>query len=335
MKALVLSRNTKSKRSQISESTLKIQDVPDPIPSSGEALIRVRVAGVCRTDIELAKGYMDFQGIPGHEFVGEVLSLSKDVEKIHKKLIGCRVVGEINCGCGICSYCLSNLERHCPDRTVLGISKRNGAFAEMLTMPVKNLHLVPDSMDDLTAVFTEPVAAALEIFEQVNISPSDKILVIGDGKLGLLISKALQIYGCDLTCIGGNQRKLKLLKQWKINCVQHGQFQPALFDIAIEASGSPQGFSLALASLKPRGKLILKSTYEGSLTFNTAPIVINEITVIGSRCGPFEPALRLLEQELIPTIQLINDLYPIERAQEAFLRACEPDSLKILINFPN
>ncbi len=335
MKALVLSRDSKIDRFQFrtKNKIIDFREVPDPVMSRGDALIKVRIAGICRTDIELAKGYMDFQGIPGHEFVGDVLSVDESVAEQGKGFIGRRVVAEINCGCGNCEWCNSGLERHCPDRTVLGILHRDGAFAEQLTIPLRNLHIVPEPLNDIAAVFTEPVAAAMEIFEQVKIRPSDRVLVVGDGKLGLLIAKVLQIHGCDLFCAGGDRKKIAILRSWGIQAVHLDDFQPAVFDLVVEASGSPKGFSSALASLKPRGTLILKSTYSGSLSFDAAPLVINEISVLGSRCGPFEPALRLLKQGFIPTDQLVTKIYPAEKAAEAFKHAARPDALKVMIIF--
>ncbi len=312
---------------------LTLTDIPDPEPKPGEALIKVRSAGICRTDLELLRGYMDFTGIPGHEFVGEVIEVA-DTDESTDTLVGRRVVGEINCGCGNCSWCRCGLSRHCPERTVLGISNRPGSFAEYLTLPVGNLHAVPDSISDRTAVFTEPLAAAMEIMEQVKIEPDRSVLVIGDGKLGLLICRVLQIHGCSVTCLGSHKSKLKLAAGWGVKTVPRDDFLPEMqYDTVIEASGSSSGFTAALTSLKPRGTLILKSTYAGSLDLDASPLVINEITVVGSRCGPFPPALRLLEQGLIPTEDLISGEYPFSEAGIAFRKASEPEALKILINF--
>lgn len=303
------------------------RDVDDARPSPGEALIKVRLAGICRTDLEIARGYMNFVGVLGHEFVGEV------VECEEGGWLGKRVVGEINCGCGSCSLCLSGMERHCPDRTVLGIQGRSGSLAEYLTLPVKNLHVVPDAVDDRAAVFTEPLAAALEILEQVRIRPDDRVLVIGDGKLGLLVARVLQIHGCKLLCVGSHGNKMKILDEWGLKSVHYKDYRTELFDVVIEASGSPHGFLTALTSTRPRGTLILKSTYHSALTFDVAPLVVNEIAVTGSRCGPFGPALRLLEQNLLPVQRLISRIYPANEAEAAFDHAAQPGALKVLIDF--
>lgn len=333
VKALVLSRKSDSDSQQF-EGRLTFTDVPDPVSGPGEALIKVRMAGICRTDQELVKGYMNFEGIPGHEFVGEVVEVDKSAGDEAKELIGKRVVGEINCGCGSCSWCELELQNHCPDRTVLGISGRDGAFAEYLTLPLGNLYHVPDDVNDKTAVFTEPLAAALEIFEQVPVNPDDSVVIIGDGKLGLLIAKAFQISGYNTICVGGADGKLDILRSWGIQAVHYREYKPTLSDLVVEASGSPDGFAIALASLKPRGTLVLKSTYRGSLTFDAAPLVIDEITVIGSRCGPFQPALKLLRENRIPAHQLITEVYSFHQVEEAFQRAAEPDALKVLIACP-
>jgi len=304
-----------------------------PRPQAGEALIKVRLAGICRTDLEIARGYMSFTGIPGHEFVGEVAQLNATDSGRQAEWIGKRVVGEINCGCGQCDFCRSGLERHCPQRTVLGILGRDGALAQYLTLPLRNLHPVPDESSDQSAVFTEPLAAALEILEQVRIQPDSRILVIGDGKLGLLVARVMQIHGCILLCLGTDGRKMGILKQWGVEAIHHSIFQPDGRDFAIEASGSPDGFGLALKALMPRGTLILKSTYHGSLILDAAPLVINEITVIGSRCGPFAPALKLLAQRLIPSDDLITAVYPFREMLKAFEHASQPEAMKVLVQF--
>ncbi len=308
-----------------------LREIPHPVPADGEALIKVRMAGICRTDQELMKGYMDFKGVPGHEFVGRVVEVNaKDYQG---GLIGKRVVGEINCGCGVCSFCHSEMERHCPDRTVLGISSRNGAFAEYLTLPLKNLHAVHDHVIDDEAVFVEPIAAALEILEQVHIEPDKKVLVVGDGKLGMLIARILQIHGCDVFCAGKSEAKLGILKKWGIAILLNDKPFPGKYDIVVEASGSPDGFQIAVEALKPKGTLVLKSTYAGSLTLDATPLVINEIRVQGSRCGPFAPALRFIEQGLIATEDMIDEWYPFDEIEVALQHAAQPDAMKVLVNF--
>jgi 2-desacetyl-2-hydroxyethyl bacteriochlorophyllide A dehydrogenase len=305
----------------------------NPKPASGEALIKVRMAGICRTDLELAKGYMDFQGIPGHEFVGEVVEVNSDNGDDANQWIGKRVVGEINCGCRNCTWCQSGLERHCPQRTVLGISGRNGALAEYLTLPISNLRLVPDELDDESAVFTEPVAAALEIFEQLHIKPTDLVLVVGDGKLGILVARVLQIHGCRPVVVGHSHYKLAILRNWGIEAIETKDLAPTQFDVVIEASGSSSGFSLATAVLKPRGTLILKSTYAGMLSLDMSPLVINEISLVGSRCGPFDPALACLKQGLIQVDDIVSAVFPFDKCLEAFEYATRPNKLKVLIDF--
>ncbi len=331
MKALVIDHSGSVRKSN--SASPRLCEVPTPGLSDGEALIRVLVAGICHTDQELTKGYMNFQGIPGHEFVGEVVEVSASASEAEHKLIGKRVVGEINCGCGSCSLCLAGVEKHCQQRTVLGIAGRDGAFAEYLSLPSRNLHQVPDEVNNRNAVFTEPLAAALEILEQVKIQPDDSVLIIGDGKLGTLAARVIQLHGCDPIIVGGSDYKLDILKKWGLKTFRKSEYPDTAFDFVIEASGSPEGFDSAVASLKPRGTLIMKSTYAESLTFEATPLVIDEITIVGSRCGPFEPALKMLEQKLIPVEDLITKVYPFEEAESAFEHAAKPDALKILLQF--
>jgi threonine dehydrogenase-like Zn-dependent dehydrogenase len=315
MKALVFREN------------LALEEVPKPQPAPGEALVKTLIAGICKTDVEISRGYMDFKGIPGHEFVGVIESSPESGQ------IGTRVVGEINAGCGDCSYCRQDLERHCPNRTVLGILGRNGAFAEYLTLPMRNLIPVPETLPDEKAVFVEPLAAALEILEQLAIRPVDSVLVIGDGKLGLLISMVLRLTGCRLKLVGKHPEKLDLFSRLG-GCVEELRSfadPDHSFDIAVEASGHPSGWEFALRNVKPRGIIVLKSTYHGALDFNTAPLVINEISVIGSRCGKFEPALRLMDQGLIDPTPLISGIFPMEDIEEAFRRSLDKDTLKVLV----
>ncbi len=311
----------------------RLRELELPFPLPGEALIRVRLAGICRTDQELLKGYLKFQGVPGHEFVGEVVEVAACSRPEASAWMGKRVVGEINCGCGDCIWCQSGRARHCPARTVLGIHKRNGCFAEFLTLPVANLHLVPEAVSDQQAVFTEPLAAALEIFEQAHLRPGAKTLVVGDGKLGLLISRILQLHGCEVCAVGSHEAKLAVLRDWNIPALQVREFKASGFEVAVEASGSPTGFQLALSALQPRGTLILKSTYHSRLELDEASLVINEITVIGSRCGPFAPALRWLEQGLIPVEALISRTFPRREIETAITYAALPESLKVLVDF--
>jgi threonine dehydrogenase-like Zn-dependent dehydrogenase len=317
----------------LEQGEIRLGQVGMPKPEPGEALIKVRLAGICRTDLELVKGYMAFTGIPGHEFVGEVVDLPASDRCERLDLMGKRVVGEINCGCGSCDLCHAGLQRHCLRRTVLGIQDRNGALAEYLTLPVENLHLVPDSVEDRATVFTEPLAAALEILEQVHLQPGTRALVIGDGKLGLLTARVLQIHGCDLLVLGSHDNKLAILRRGGIAAIHYRDYQPDARDLVVEVSGTPSGFATAVSALKPRGTLVLKSTYHGVLMVEAAQLVINEITVVGSRCGPFAPALQLLEQKLIDTDSLVTAVYPAREMESAFARAARPESLKVLVEF--
>ncbi|RMF86270.1 MAG: alcohol dehydrogenase, partial [Nitrospinota bacterium] len=264
-------------RAVVFDQELSVREVPTPVPQPDEALIRVRLAGICNTDLEITRGYMGFRGILGHEFVGEV------VECAASDWVGRRVVGEINCGCGRCTFCQAGLSRHCPHRSVLGILQRDGAFAEYLTLPIGNLHEVPASIPDQEAVFIEPLAAALEILDQVTITPQDRVLLVGDGKLALLIAQVVHTTGCTLCCVGKHPTKLRLLQPLGIETTLLSAYTPRQFDLVIEASGAPSGLEVALRSLRPRGTLVLKSTYAGEFRWNPAQLVIDEITLIGSR----------------------------------------------------
>jgi len=260
--------------------------VKDPRPGPDEALIRVVAAGICRTDIEITQGYMDFRGILGHEFVGAVLECRSAPE-----LIGKRVVGEINIAPGA----KDDLERrHLPERSVLGIVGKDGCFAELITLPVENLHLVPDEVSSLSAVFVEPLAAANEIIEQVSIGAGDKTAVIGDGKLGLLVARVLVLSGAEVTVIGRHDHKLRIAESFGARAILESEKVGRTFDLVVDCSGSPSGLQAALSLLRPRGLLVLKTTTAVAPDFHTAQIVIDEITVVGSRCGPFAPALKLL-----------------------------------------
>ena len=315
MKALWLEQQTLSLRT----------DLPIPIPSAGEAQVRVLSAGICNTDMELLRGYYPYQGILGHEFVGIV-------EQGPDPLQGKRVVGEINAACGHCYYCQTGLRTHCENRSVLGIVNRNGAFADYLTLPVENLYPVPDSVPTAIATFTEPLAAALEIQEQVTITENHRVLVVGDGKLGQLIAQSLALIHCDLMAIGRHVDKLEYLKQRGIQTGFETNIQPRSFDIAVDCTGNPAGFDLARRSLRPRGTLVLKSTYAGNLSVDASALVVDEITVIGSRCGPFIKALDVLEQQKVDISYLVQAEYPLSKALDAFAHAQRKGVLKVLIN---
>ena len=301
-------------------------DLPLPAVPEGEALVRVTLAGVCNTDLELVKGYYPFAGIPGHEFVGRVEQADSA-----PALVGCRVVGEINAVCGACRHCRAGRTSHCDRRTVLGIVNRHGAFAEYLVLPVGNLHEVPDAMPDEVAVFTEPVAAAFRILEQIDIAATDVVVVLGDGKLGQVIAQVLQRTGCDLVVVGRHSAKLARLSARGIRTTESGTLPPRTVDVVVECTGSPEGFARATSLLRPRGTLVLKSTYAGATSVAMSPLVVDEITIIGSRCGPFAPALEALASRVLDVLPLIDYRLPLARGLEAFARAAAPGTLKVLV----
>ncbi len=312
------------------DGQLRVVDVPKPVPAPGEALIRVTMAGICNTDLEIMKGYLGFQGIIGHEFTGVVEATAGDAAN----MTGKRVVGEINCGCGVCDLCLSGLGKHCPRRTTLGISGRQGAFAEYTTLPAENLHEIPDSLSDEQAVFTEPLAAAFEILEQVAVGRGQRVLVLGDGKLGILCALTLNLTGADVSLAGRHPGKLAIAAGQGISArLVNDMPEESIFDVVVEATGSTQGLESAITYTRPRGTIILKSTVADSRPVDLAPIVINEITVIGSRCGPFEPAIRALVDGSIDVRPLITARYPAADAMKAFSAARDRYSLKVLIDF--
>ncbi|MCK5568754.1 MAG: alcohol dehydrogenase catalytic domain-containing protein, partial [Spirochaetes bacterium] len=296
------------------------KDVPVPVPQPGEALVRVRLAGICSTDLELVKGYLPFTGIPGHEFVGDVISAPEGAGDWS----GRRVVGDINLTCGTCEQCLSGRSTHCSKRTVLGILNHDGAFAEFLSLPVINLHQVPDSVTDEAAVFTEPLAAALEIQQQVHIHPDDRVLVIGAGRLGLLIAETLSLTGCELKAVTRHERQRKLLDGHGICSIWEEDIPEGKMDVVVEATGSPAGFLLARKAVRPRGTIVLKSTYKGEQKADFSSLVVEEITLVGSRCGPFLPALRLLKKKKVDPAALIDARYPLSDGIRAMEHASRP-----------
>ncbi len=309
------------------QNSLVLKEISVPVFHENEALVKVKSAGICNTDLELVKGYMGFEGVLDHEFVGVVEKAAE------QKWVGKRVCGEINFGCGECFYCKSGLSRHCPKRTVLGILNQNGAFAEYVVLPIKNLHEIPQSIANPSAVFVEPLAAALEILEQIQVKPNQEVVVIGDGKLGLLICQVLQLTGCKLKLVGKHPNKLSLAQSWGVKTRKLNEMGDHKVDIVVEASGSPSGFSTAMQLVRPRGVLVLKSTYKENLELDAAPIVIDEITIIGSRCGPFASAIRTLENNLVKVAGLIDQIYPFSQALQAFGHAKQRDSMKIILNF--
>ena len=306
---------------------LELKEMAIPVISERESLVRIITAGICRTDLEIIKGYMNFRGILGHEFVGQV------IESGDPSLVGKRVVGEINSGCGNCDFCRKGMERHCPNRTTLGISGRDGVFAECVALPNSNLIEVPEAVSDEMAVFAEPLAAALEITEQVHLFPDSRILIVGDGRLSALICLALRLTGADITVLGKHDSKMKVFTRLgaKICKREEVENNGRDFDFVVEASGSPSGWVMATQFVKPRGVIILKSTYHGNLEINAAELVINEICVQGSRCGQFRPALRLMEYGLVDPSFLISGSFPLERFREAFSNAEGPGMFKTLL----
>ena len=302
-------------------------DLPVPLPRNDEALIRVTSAGICNTDLEIINGYMDFKGIPGHEFVGIVQKSG------NKELVGRRVVGEINIGCGQCQYCRSGVQNHCHERSVLGILNKEGVFADYITLPLDNIHVLPDSVSDEEAVFVEPLAAGFEILQQVDVLPSDRVCVLGDGKLGLLIAQVLSMTGCDLTVVGNHRSKLLVLDELGIKTELSSEFAGKDMDMVVECSGSESGMKMALKIVRPRGKVIIKTTIakRGDIDLNL--VVINELSLIGSRCGPFPDAIKAIESGKVKLYPLISAEYSIEEGIKAFEHASQKGVLKVLLKF--
>jgi threonine dehydrogenase-like Zn-dependent dehydrogenase len=305
-------------------SRVELRDAPDPTPGDDSVLVRVALAGVCNTDLEIVKGYMGFHGVLGHEFVGAV-------EEGPAEWRGQRVVGEINFACQTCPLCAQGLQRHCPSRQVMGILGADGAFAELVRVPVANLHPVPDAVSDEAAVFAEPLAAAFEILEQVHIEPGRDCVVLGDGKLGLLVAQVLHQAGARVLAVGRHPEKLAILAKRGIETSLESEWRGALAHVVVEATGTAEGFERAVAATRPRGTLVLKSTVAESAGLNLAPIVIDEIHVVGSRCGPFPPALRALETGSVDVGSLVCARVPLERGVEALQHATKRGALKVLI----
>jgi threonine dehydrogenase-like Zn-dependent dehydrogenase len=308
----------------LENNKISLRDIHQP-DQPNEALIKIHKAGICSTDLELVKGYYPYTGILGHEFVGEV------VDAPDASWIGQRVVGDINAVCGKCEACLNGRPTHCENRTVLGIVNRDGVFAEYTSLPLENLHRVPDSVPDEMAVFTEPLAAALEIQQQIQIRPTDRVLLVGAGRLGQLIAQTLALTGCDLRVVARHSHQQEILSARNIGSITEENIQPKKWDIVVEATGSSDGFNLARRAIRPRGTMVLKSTYKGDMNVNFSSIVVDEINLIGSRCGPFEPALRLLEKREVDPRVLISDQYKLQDALKAFEKAAQPGVLKVLL----
>ena len=308
----------------LENNQLDLHDVPQT-RKPNETLIKIRKAGICSTDLELVKGYYPYTGIIGHEFVGDV------VEADDPTWVGQRVVGEINAVCNECEQCLNGRPTHCEHRTVLGIVNRDGTFAEYTSLPIANLHRVPASVPDEMAVFTEPLAAALEIQDQIQVKPTDRVLLVGAGRLGQLIAQTLALTGCDLRVVARHEHQQNLLKKHGIKIIAEENVQPWRWDIVVEATGSPSGFSLARQAIRPRGTLVLKSTYKGEMSVNFSSIVVDEINIVGSRCGPFEPALRLMESKQVDPTVLIDSEFSLGNVLKAFEHAAETGVLKVLV----
>jgi threonine dehydrogenase-like Zn-dependent dehydrogenase len=306
-------------------STARVIDRPTPTAGPGTAVIRVLWAGICATDLALIKGYMSFRGILGHEFVGRVTEGPPE-------WMGKRVVGEINFGCGACADCRRGMARHCARRTVMGILDADGAFAESIEVPVENLHEVPEGVRDEAAVFVEPLAAAFEIVEQIHVLPGTQCTVLGDGKLGLLVAQVLHAAGARVLAVGKHQAKLAFLAKRGIATTLLDAWTKKKADLVVEATGTHAGFELAAAATRPRGKLVLKSTAAGTAPVNLAPLVVQEITVVGSRCGSFAPALRALKLGSVEVMPLVGGRVPLREADRGLEMAARPGMLKVLVD---
>lgn len=315
MKALVL------------DGSVQLREWPTGKPGVGEALVRVRMAGICATDLHLIRGYYPFHGVLGHEFVGEIVDAPDAPWRL-----GERVVGEINIPCGGCAQCRAGRPNHCEYRQVLGIKGRDGAFAESLLLPLTNLHKVPDGVSDQAAVFTEPLAAALEIPRQTPVPPDEKVLVVGAGRLGQLIARVLKLSGCGLQVVIRHQRQRELLDQAGIAWLYEDDVEDGAYDLVVEAGGSPASFQLARLAVRPGGRMVLKSTYPGDMALNFSSLVVDEITLVGSRCGPFPPALRLLDRGLVDPAVLIGEVLPLGEGIAALDKAARPGAMKVLLD---
>ncbi|MEI6456963.1 MAG: alcohol dehydrogenase catalytic domain-containing protein [bacterium] len=307
------------------DGSLKVRDIPKPVPAEGEVLIRILCSAICNTDLEIIKGYMGFHGILGHEFVGEVVTKSSP-------LYGKRVVGEINCSCGACYLCKTGRKSHCRNRTVLGIFERPGVFADYTTLPVENLHVIPDHLSTEKAVFTEPLAAALEIFEQVQIRPSQNVFIFGAGKLGILISQVFRLNGCEYTTFDPRRTKVHKALSMGIHArMLNSLKEHEMAEVCVDCSGDPHGIKTAMLHLFPRGRLVLKTTVADPEKIDLNQIVINEYEVIGSRCGAFDPALSLLSQNLVNPEPLVSKTFDFNDIFTAIDFARKPSTIKVLI----
>jgi len=306
---------------------VRLRNVPLPRIPEGFARIRLLAAGICSTDLELQRGYYGFSGTPGHEFVGEV------TDSADKSWIGKRVVGEINLACGTCTWCKRGLGRHCPTRTVLGIVKHPGAFREFLTLPIRNLHRVPSSIPTEHAVFIEPIAAACEILDQVKLPKGERVAVLGDGKLGLLVAQVLQAKGARVHLFGRHKDKMRIAETAGVTTeIVPKKLPVATWPVVIDATGSSEGLRAAVSMCIPRGTVIMKSTVHGLVSIDTAPAIVNEITLVGSRCGRFEAALPLLAAGKIQVGAMISEEFPLNQAPKAFAEAAKKGVIKVLLH---
>lgn len=300
-----------------------VTDRPTPVPAAGEVAVRVLCAGVCETDLQLVRGYMGFHGVLGHEFVGIPES---------GPFRGQRVVGEINASCGTCDYCRRGLANHCPTRSVLGILNHDGAFADVVCVPQTNLHLVPDDVTTRTAVFTEPLAAAFQVPTQIALRPGQQVVVLGDGRLGNLCAQVLAREGCSVTVVGKHARKMDILSRLGLTTVPLAQLpKERCADVVVDCTGSPTGLATALEIVRPRGTIVLKTTVAGTQTVALAPVVIDEVTIVGSRCGPFPRALAALRDRQIDVTSLIDGVFPLEETEKALELARTAPVLKLLL----
>jgi threonine dehydrogenase-like Zn-dependent dehydrogenase len=311
----------------LDSGSLSLQPRPVPTPADGEVLVAVSLAGICGTDRELAAGYYDFRGVPGHEFVGTVHDPGST-----GLTPGLRVVAEINVCCGRCDYCLRGLRNHCERRSVIGVRDRDGAFAQYLRVPAGNLHAVPASLCDERAVFTEPLAAALQVPDQVEIAPGMHVLVIGAGKLGQLIARVLALHAVDLQVLARHDTHRQALSQAGVISIDEAQLKPRSADLVVDATGSPSGLALALRAVRPRGTVVMKSTFREQVPIELARLVVDEISLVGSRCGSFDQALQAMETGQIDPRTLIDAVYPLANFEQAFAHAARPGALKVLLD---
>ncbi len=308
------------------DKSLEIQQLPYPDRKPKDAIVRVTMTGICNTDLEITKGYVPgFSGVLGHEFIG-IVQEAKDIT-----LIGKRCTAEINFGCGVCNYCTNGLERHCPHRSVLGIINQQGCFADYVSVPEKSLVHIPDEISNRRAIFIEPLAAALEILDQVTITKRTKVLLLGDGKLGLLIGYMLASTGCNLTVVGKHRHKLNYLVATSARIVQRDSFAEDIYDVVVEATGNSSALTMAMNCIKPRGTIVLKSTYAQDMQFNPSQLVVNEVSLIGSRCGQFSKAIDFLLHNNIPLEDMIDGEFSLAQGIEAFEFSSRPKTIKTIL----